>query len=418
MSGNTRIAVTTAGLRGSEWGAQPLPDDVRVTVQQLRTSDNASVPGFLFARGTEKTVVCLMHPRELVVASYMVPELLSGGCAVWIQGPRSVGNDLRLEHEKAVLDMAAGQNFLRNVAGFEKTVLLGISGGGPLAAMYCQQASLAPDARIRRSPGGKPTRLEEAQLPPPDGVIFVSAHPGQGIILMNAIDPSVIDEADPFATDESLSALNPANGYVEPPHSSTYAPEFLERYRAGQRERVARIDAFARSLLARKVEARKRAKAGGTREDAVLAAYAPIFEIWRTDADPRFFDLSIDPSERAFGSLWGADPLIANYGSIGFARSCTAESWLSNWSALSSNASMEKCAPAISQPVLMIEYTADNCVFPADADAIYDQIGSSQKTRHRVHGNHHGQAVSPEFPNGQKLAGEITRDWLKQLNFA
>ena len=96
MAEHAKIAVTTAGLRGSEWGSTPLPDDVQVSIHPLRTSDGASVTGYLFRKGGEKTVVCNMHPRELVVANYLVPELLAGGCAVWVQGARSVGNDLRL----------------------------------------------------------------------------------------------------------------------------------------------------------------------------------------------------------------------------------------------------------------------------------------------------------------------------------
>ena len=67
-------------------------------------------PAICSASGGEKTVVCSMHPREMVVVSYMVPEILKGGCALWIQGPRTVGNDLRLEHETALLDLAAGQS--------------------------------------------------------------------------------------------------------------------------------------------------------------------------------------------------------------------------------------------------------------------------------------------------------------------
>jgi hypothetical protein len=138
-----------------------------------------------------------MHPREMVVASYLVPEVLKGGSAVWILGPRSVGNDLRLEHETALLDLAAGQIFLREQMNFEYCILQGTSGGGPLAAFYCQQAALPTDQRIKFSPGGRPTGLDQAELPLVDGVIFVSAHLGQGRLMMNVIDPAVIDESDP-----------------------------------------------------------------------------------------------------------------------------------------------------------------------------------------------------------------------------
>ena len=414
----TRVATTTAGLRGTKWDPSRLPADARLSVHPLTTDDRADVTGYLFRKGGEKTVVCSMHPRELNVAQYLVPDLLDAGVAVWIQGSRSPGNDIRLEHETAVLDLAAGQRFLRERAGFERSVLQGISGGGPLAAYYCQQAAAAPDARVERSPGGRPTGLPKAVLPTPDGVILISAHLGQGQLLLRCIDPAVVDESDPLQTDEALSAFSAANGFAEPPRSSRYAPEFLERYRAAQLARVARIDAYARACLDRKAEARRRLKGeAGSQADAILAAYSPIFTVWRTDADPRCFDLSLEPSDRAYGTLWGANQTASNYGSVGFARVCTPESWLSNWSALSSNASMETCAPAVRQPTLMIEYTADNSVFPSEADFIFDRLGCVEKERQKIHGNHHGKRVREDAPDGQRVAGARIGQWLKDRDF-
>src|SRR5262249_19058079 len=145
-------------------------------------------------------------------------------------GPRSVGNDLRLEHETALLDLAAGQNFLREQMNFEHCILQGTSGGGPLAAFYCQQAALPAEQRIKVSPGGRPTGLDQARLPLPDGVIFVSAHLGQGRLMLDVIDPAVVDENDPLQSDPALSAFEPANGFRRPPESSSYDPAFLARY--------------------------------------------------------------------------------------------------------------------------------------------------------------------------------------------
>jgi hypothetical protein len=296
-------------------------------------------------------------------------------------------------------------------------VLQGTSGGGPLTAFYCQQSQLSPSSRISHSPGGRPTGLEKAKMHRPDGVILVSSHLGQGKLMMSCIDPSVVDEKDPLVTDEALSALNPANGFKRPPESSSYSETFLTEYRAAQRRRVETIDAYARELLQRKSEARKRLKDAPGRSDAILAAYAPIFEVWRTDADPRCFDLSLDPSDRAYGSLWGPNPIVSNYGSVGFGRVCTPEGWLSNWSGLSSNASMQACAPSITEPTLMIEYTGDNSVFPKDADALYGWIGARDKTRAKIHGNHHGRPIADGAPNGQSIAGETIRNWLAGRNF-
>ena len=403
----------TAGLRGASWDVSRLPGDLKVSMHALGTSNGAQVTGVLYRRGGERTVVSIMHPREFVPTHYLVPDVLEAGCACWVQGSRSPGNDLRLEHELALLDVAAGQVFLRE-AGYEQSVLLGNSGGAALFALYTQQSGAAAAARIGTTPGGRPTHLAQASLPRPDGLVLVSPHLGPGRLLQASLDASVVDEDDPLATDESLSLFLAGNGYVPPPAPTVYAPEFLARYREAQLERVRRIDERAHRIVAQRQEARRAAKAGGDLAQQIRAAYVPIFHVWRTDADPRCIDLSIDPSDRRPGSLWGTDLLASNYGCIGFARSCTAESWLSSWSGMSSNASFEKCGAAISQPTLMLEYTGDSAAFPADAQFIYGSLAAEDKQRHRVRGNHHGQPLARGEPLGQRACGQHIQAWLRE----
>src|SRR5207244_13396853 len=113
---------------------------------------------------------------------------------------------------------------------------------------------------------------------------------------------------------------------------------------------LARLDASARASIEARLRARAAAKEDADLQARIRGAHTPIFQVWRTDADPRCFDLALDPSDRKWGTVWGNDPIASNFGSIGFGRSCTAESWLSTWSGLSSNASFEKCGAAIEQP--------------------------------------------------------------------
>ena len=404
----------TAGLRGASWNPDLLPADMKSAVHPTQTADGAQVIGVLHSRGGEKTAVFIMHPRELLISHYAVPYLVQNGYAVWVQGPRTVGNDLRLEHELAVHDVAAGVKRLREV-GFERIVLLGNSGGASLFAFYNHQASLPADQRIARTPGGRPTKLPETELLPVDGFIFVAPHPGQGKLVLAGIDPSVTDEKDPFSVDPALDPFSENNGYKPAADGgATYAPDFITRYRAAQSVRVARIDQFAMGLIREKMEAKKRGKdGGGTRADAQQAALGSMFNVWRTDADLRCFDLKRDPSDRRFGTVWGVDLIASNFGSVGFARICTPESWLSTWSGLSSNASFDKCGSAISQPSLLIYYTGDNTVFPGDVQAIFDSIGSSDKQRHDVRGNHHGQPLKRDEPLGQDIAGAHIIEWLQ-----
>ncbi|WP_454765536.1 alpha/beta hydrolase [Cupriavidus campinensis] len=381
----------------------------------LGTADGQRTLGFLFsATGKETTVVSLMHPREMAITHYLVPFVLDAGCACWVQGPRSIGNDLRLEHEIALFDVAAGMTHLRDL-GFEKIVLLGNSGGAGLYTFYNHQALTPREMRIARTPGGRPTNLGELSMPAVDAFILVSPHPGQGKLLMSGIDPSVTDEDDPMQTDPTLDPFSKGNGFDVETGKGRYAPDFIERYRTAQIERVARIDARAKAMLRTKHEARNQVKAGSASDlDRRVAAHAPIFDVWRTDADLRSWDITLDPSDRKTGSLWGKDPFVSNWGSVGFGRVVTSESWLSTWSGLSSNAALDKTIGALHQPTLLLEYTGDQCTFPADIRAIYDQIPAEHKQHIRVRGNHHGMALSREEEPGQRIAGRHIVKWLRE----
>lgn len=405
-------AAATAGFLNTDWNPRDVPDGTVTRNVVLRTADSAAVTGSLYQRGATDTVVCVMHPREFMACHYLIPDIVESGCAAWSQSPRSVGNDLRLEHETALFDVAAGLTFLR-AQGFRRIVLLGNSGGASLYAFYIQQSSREAAGRIERTPGGRPTKLSTLSMPEVDGVLFVAPHPGQGALLMGCIDPSVTDERDPLSVDRTLDPLSEANGFS--PGNARYSREFLERYREAQRARVARLDAAARMLIAERMDAKQKVKDGATDDLRRRAAHTPIMTVWRTDADPRCFDLSLDPSDRTFGTLWGKDPFASNYGAVGFARSCTPDAWLSTWSGLSSNAALAKTAPAIGQPTLLIEYTGDNSTFPSVISEIYGQIAASEKMHLCIRGDHHGRALAAGDEPGRYIAGcEISR-WLSDF---
>ena len=147
----TGHAAVTAGFLNTDWSPRDVPDGTVTRNVVLRTADNAAVTGSLYLRGKPDTVVCVMHPREFMACHYLIPDIVESGCAAWSQGSRSVGNDLRLEHELALFDVAAGLNFLRG-HGFKKIVLLGNSGGASLYAFYVQQSALEPAAGLRARP--------------------------------------------------------------------------------------------------------------------------------------------------------------------------------------------------------------------------------------------------------------------------
>ena len=402
----------TAGLRGASWDPAALPDGMKTQVFPLPTEDGAQIVGYLHSCGGERDVVMIMHPRELLVAHYLVPAILKAGHACWVQGARTVGNDIRLEHELALLDVAAGVSHLRSL-DFRHVTLLGNSGGAGLFAFYVEQSSKAAQDRITHAPGGRPVALDQRALPTVDALALLAPHPGQGRLLMNMIDPSVVDEGDPLSVDPDLDPFSAANGFAPLPTGARYSPHFVKRYVEAQKQRVARIDVQARAMLEAKKAAKRAAKEGAPGADRA-EAFGGAFFVWRTDADLRSFDVDLDPSDRRWGSVWGSKPLSSNLGAVGFGRVCTPESWLSTWSGLSSNASLERCGPSIRLPVVSIEYTGDNTVFPSDCKAIFDGIASTDKVRHRVRGNHHGLALAEGETPGQQVAGEILTSWLSE----
>jgi hypothetical protein len=390
--------------------AAEAPESTTTSLHELTTPDDAKVSGVLRTVPGAGAVVSIMHPRQDVTHHVLVPILLRSGFAVWTQGTRSVNNDLSLLHEQALLDAAAGLAFLRD--SFEHVIVLGHSGGGTLYAYYIEQAGLPPGQRAARTPSGRPVDLPGAKMPLPDGAVFLAPHPGQGQLLLRCIDPSVTDESDPLSVDPALDPYDTRNGFAEPPATCRYSEQFLADYRAAQRDRVARIDARAREAAAAAAEARARYKATGLAADRRRALAPRLITVYRTDADPRTVDLSLDPSERPYGSVFGARPDLINYGLVGFGRLSTPDAWLSTWSALSSRASFLRCAPAVTVPALFVELTGDQAAFPSDSRTMAGALGAADTTRITVRGLHFGGPIGPGEPPGAELAGAEIGKWL------
>ncbi|MFG3619283.1 hypothetical protein [Nocardia sp. NPDC047654] len=86
------------------------------------------------------------------------------------------------------------------------------------------------------------------------------------------------------------------------------------------------------------------------------------FLVHRTVADPRFVDVTIDPSDREPGSLYG-DPRTANWAAGGLARFVTARSWLSTWSEEHTHASAPSDLAGVKAPTLVMALRGDQAAF-------------------------------------------------------
>jgi pimeloyl-ACP methyl ester carboxylesterase len=245
-----------------------------------------------------------------------------------------------------------------------------------------------------------------------DGWIGMAAHPGEGVFMLQVIDPSVADEGDMFSVVPELDMYNRDNGWRPWPEPCQYDKAWLGRYRLAQRDRVARLDAIAKNALADAESSRQSLRgvdkaSPAYRELRARAVAMKYMVIYRTLADPAYLDLSIEPDDRPLGSLFAfPDPFDANYGRGGLARTMTTRGWLSTWSGLSSSAKLADTMPKVTVPTLLVHPTADTEIRVSQAMEIVDNAGASDKTYVEMKG-------APHYLEGHRTeALAVVADWL------
>jgi hypothetical protein len=364
--------------------------DVTRTFVSLASSTSTRAPhgshpcqGIYYAGGRPAPKVAFIgtHYDVDFMEHYLAPHMAERGFGFLAWNTRFRGNGQYFLLEHALVDIGAGVRWLRDEAKIDVVVLFGNSGGASLMSAYQSQA-VEPNIT-----GARGLPLPDAVLELPAGDLFVSlnAHPGRPEVLTAWMDPSIVNEGDPLNIDAKLDMFNPNNG---PP----YDRDFITSYRRAQVERNNRITSWARREL-----------------DGLQAAgvWDRLFNLYRTWADLRFVDMSLDPSDRSPGCYMG-DPKRANYGPFGIGSTCTLRTWLSMWSLAESQCRGEPHLRRVTCPSIVIQSTADQGCFPSDARIICDALGASDKRLEMVSGDHY-----LTDPADRTVVADLVADWVR-----
>lgn len=311
-----------------------------------------------------RTVAVVVHPASNFMGHYLLEPLASRGIDAVGLTTRYLGNDSTLIMENCVLDIGSAVAFLRE-RGYDHVVLIGNSGGGGLSGFYQGQAE---SPTVTQTPAGDPPDLTAAALSPADAVVELMAHPGRALVLADWLDPAIVDEQDPTLRDSELDLFS---GQITAPYSG----DFVLEYRAAQLERMRRITAWVRERLD------DLARAEGTLSDLP-------FTVHGTTADPRFMDVTLDPSDREPGTMWGPTA-EANMMPASLGHASSLRSWLSQWSVDDSNADGPTSLARTSVPTLVMYGTADQVCFPSYAQVMYDAVPHDRKALIPVVGGTH-----------------------------
>lgn len=187
-----------------------------------------------------------MHRTENRLAHISMREMASRGFIILGMNPRCQNNEAKCAPwENNALDVKQGVEYLRNLPGVEKVLLMGGSGGGPTMSFYQAVAENGVEF-CQQSQKLTKCSKELANLPLADGIVFRDAHLGNGANALRSLNPAVINDRDVMnknavpKLDPALDPFKPKNGF-NANGASSYSDKFKEKYFRAQSARMNRL---------------------------------------------------------------------------------------------------------------------------------------------------------------------------------
>jgi pimeloyl-ACP methyl ester carboxylesterase len=403
-------AAPSAALAQQAKAASP-EDAIQIEQTAVKADDGVVTEGTLYWVPSKhpKTVVVTMHPNDDRQRHYMLRPAAARGFAGY--GMKSRWSGEHGIHEELLLDIAAAVRYLKKERGFERVVFTGQSGGGSLFAYYQSQAETKPPNRIKETPAGEPPDLNKVEMIPGDGIIILNANEGEGIHLTHHLDPSIIDESDPFSVDPTLDMYNPDNGWKMPPESSVYSPEFTKKFRDAQWARAERLTARAKGYIREREMYRSLLKAPGFKDLPLKerleierrAEHLPVMVLYRSEADLDYTDQKTRPTDRGYGSNRTERPDVFNLEPDARTRTIRPDVYLSTMSGVSTNARLHDNIKKVTVPTLVLCGTADRGTYVWEQEKTYASAGAKDKKIVKIEGADHAWAPSgPKAGDGKQ----------------
>ncbi len=305
-----------------------------------------------------------MHPTGLLSGHQLPAALARAGFDTLCCGTRFLKNGTTLHMEQVAFDVSSAVAHAYDVMGAERVALVGWSGGASISAMAQAEAT---HPTVEALHGGARYELARAGLREADALVHVAGHRSRAHVLQEWLDPSVLDDDHPSVRDRDLYI------YGEDAPEAPFSEAFMRRYRGAQAER---LEVLSRRAL-------ERSRRFGDRP----------FIMYGTAADPRFFDLALDPNGRRVGFGLG-DAKTLNDAPSGMGRFTSCHSFLSQWSPRHTRADGWSALARCEVPYLVLENGADDAC-PREHVLGYAERGGVDA--HVIEGANHFFSGQPEL---------------------
>ena len=108
-------------------------------------------------------------------------------------------------------DVKVAVQYLRQLSGLNKVIVLGHSGGGTLMSAY--QSVAENGVKVFQGPEKIIKCSDVGELLPIDGIMLLDSNYGNGAMTLLSLDPAVTREDSGKILDPELDLFNPANGF-------------------------------------------------------------------------------------------------------------------------------------------------------------------------------------------------------------